>query len=97
MLEWVRKYAEHLNQEWKTIIYLVGKFSRSKSIRKDQGGRRHTAITLHENKVYLYDSYVEHLIHKTPKLELNNVVSFLRAFVSASRDETNETGSSFCL
>ena len=86
MLEWVRKYAEHINEQWRTIIYLVGKFSRSKSIRKDQGARKHTAIVLHENKVYLYDSYVEHIIRKTTKLQLDNVVSFLRALVAASRD-----------
>lgn len=79
------------------VIFLIGKFNRSKSIRKDQGARKHTAITVHDNRVVLYDSYVEQLIHKTHKLHINNLISFLRALLSASREETNETGSSFCL
>lgn len=68
MFEWVRKYSEHINEQWKVVIYLIGRFNRTKSIRKDQNtGRRHTAITIVENKCYLLDSYVDHLMNKTQK------------------------------
>jgi hypothetical protein len=58
MLEWVRKFSEHISEQWKVVIFLIGKFNRSKSIRKDQGAKKHTAIVVQENRVYLYDSYV---------------------------------------
>ena len=97
MLEWARKFSEHVSDQWKTVVYLIGKFHRSKSIKKDQGGRKNTAITVQDNKVYLFDSYVEHLVQKTPKLHLDKLICFLRAFLAASREETNDTGTSFCL
>lgn len=98
MLDWVRKYSEHINIQWKTVIYLISRFNRSKSIRKDQNtGRRHSAITLLENRCYLYDSYIDHLMNRTHKFHSVNLISFLRALLSASKDETNDTGSSFCL
>lgn len=69
MFEWVRKFSEHINEQWKIVIELIGKFNRSKSIKKDQGSKKHIAIEVVNNKVVLYDSYVEHLIQKTPKLQ----------------------------
>ena len=84
--EWVRKYSEHIKEEWKSIINLIGKFNRSKMIKKDQGGRKNAAIVVQDYKAYLYHSYVEHLISKTPKFHLDNLISFLRAFLSASKE-----------
>jgi hypothetical protein len=36
MFEWVRKFGDKITHQWKVVIFLVSKFNRSKSVRKDQ-------------------------------------------------------------
>lgn len=98
MFEWTRKFGEHLNEQWKVVILLISKFYRSKSIRKDNNSNKaNLSIAIIENKCFLYEAYIEQLIAKTTKYSLNNLVGFLRALLSVSRDEVNDGGYHFCL
>lgn len=88
MLEWSKKYGEHLNQQWKVIVFLISKFVRTKAIKKDANpNKNNKPIILIENRCYLYDSFIEHLITKTSKYSISNLIGLLRAFLSVSKDE----------
>ena len=94
----MKSYSEQITLQWKTVIFLVSKFYRNKLIRKDNNpNKNHSAISLLENKCYLYDSYIEQLIAKSSKLQLPNLIEFLKAFLVVSRDETAEMSNPFCL
>jgi hypothetical protein len=97
MLDWVRKFSELVNEQWRVVVFLISRFNRTKSIRKDSGNKNHSAISIIENRCFLFDSYIEHLVTKTSKLHITNLLSLLRALLAVSRDETNEAGNSFCL
>lgn len=47
MFEWVRKFAEKISEQWKTVLFLISRFNRSKSIRKDQNANKgHASIVI---------------------------------------------------
>jgi hypothetical protein len=85
MFEWVRKFGEKIVHQWRVVIFLVSKFNRSKSIRKDQNNKGHASICIIENRCLLYESYVEALMARAGKLALPNLIGFLRALLSVSR------------
>jgi len=97
MLEWVRKFEEMISEQWKVVIFLISRFNRSKSIRKDQSNKNHSPITIIENRCFLFDSYIEHVVNKTTKISNSNLIHLLKALLSVSREETNEGANHFCL
>jgi len=47
MFEWVRKFGDKITVQWKVVIFLISKFNRSKSIRKDQNSSKsHVSICI---------------------------------------------------
>ena len=69
---------------------------RSKLTRKDANKSNHS-IAISDNRCYLYESYIDTLISKTTKFSLNNLIGFLRALLSVSREEVNDGGYHFSL
>lgn len=87
MFEWARKFGEHLNEQWKVVLLLISKFVRSKATKKDSSANKsNLSIAIADNRCYLYESYIEQLVTKTTKFSINNLVGFLRALLSVSRD-----------
>lgn len=46
MLDWVRKFSELINEQWRVVIFLISRFNRSKSIRKDPNNKSHNPICI---------------------------------------------------
>jgi hypothetical protein len=98
MFEWARKFGEHLNEQWKVVLLLISKFVRSKATKKDNNASKNNlSIAIAENRCFLYESYIEQLITKTTKFSINNLVGFLKALLSVSKDEVNDGGYHFSL
>lgn len=97
LLEWARKYGERVGAQWKVVLYLISKFHRSKSLRKDHPAKGSLALAVVDNKCFLYESYVDALIARTPKFALPNLLHFLRALLAVSREETADAGSAYSL
>ena len=64
---------------------MISKFVRTKSIKKDSN-KNNTPLVIIENKCYLLENYIEHLITKTSKLSFKNVIGFLKALLHVSKD-----------
>jgi len=86
MLEWVRKFEEMLSEQWRVVIFLISRFNRSKSIRKDQSNKNHSPITIIENRCFLFDSYIEQIMNKSTKITNSNLVYLLKALLGVSRE-----------
>jgi hypothetical protein len=98
MFEWTRKFGEHLNEQWRVVLFLISKFIRTKAIRKDNNANKNNlSIAIIDNRCYLYESYIDQLIAKTTKFSTNNLVGFLRALLTVSKDEVNDGGYHFSL
>ena len=95
MLEWSKKFSEQIVEQWKTILYMISKFVRSKFIKKDS--KNNAPLLIIDNKCFLLQSYIEQLITKTSKLSLKNVLGFLRALLHVSKDEIGDNGCAFSL
>lgn len=87
MFEWAKKFGEHLNEQWKVVLLLISKFHRTKAIKKDNNANKNNvSIFIIDSRCFLYESYIEQLISKTTKYSLPNLVGFLRALLSVSKD-----------
>lgn len=95
-LEWVRKYSEHLHEQWNVVIYMLSKFYRSKLIKKDAPSRNSTMVIAGE-KCYIYESYIDGLFAKSGKYSLPNLGRLVSALIEVSKQEIAEGCHPFCL
>ena len=51
MLEWSKKFSEQIVEQWKTILYMISKFVRSKFIKKDS--KNNAPLLIIDNKCFL--------------------------------------------
>jgi hypothetical protein len=96
MFEWARKFGEHLTDQWRVVLLLISKFVRTKATKKD-ANKSNLTIAIVENRCYLYESYIDHLVAKTAKFTLPHLLAYLRALLAVSRDEVNDGGYHFSL
>lgn len=78
------------------MLLLISKFVRSKLTRKD-ANKNNLAIVVADNRCFLFESYIDQLVNKTTKFSLPNLLGFLRALLSVSKDEVNDGGYHFSL
>jgi hypothetical protein len=78
------------------VLLLISKFVRSKLTRKD-ASKNNLAIVVADNRCFLYESYIDQLVAKTSKFSLPNLLGYLRALLSVSKDEVNDGGYHFSL
>lgn len=55
------------------------------------------AIVVADNRCFLYESYIDQLVGKTSKFSLPNLLGYLRALLSVSKEEVNDGGYHFSL
>ncbi len=71
-------------------------FYRTKAIKKDNANKN-SIVTVINDKCFVYEGYIESVLIKSSKFNLNNLTCLIDALVDCSKQEIIDNQFTFCL